>query len=307
MQYRKRASRANLEENQKELELVRHKKGCLESLKILLFFYVAEIQGRLKNCFYFCCSTSMNGKTEKKSFLGVYPSFMGWSVPYLIEAAKFHPLPVLLGGCLLFFMAVEYTLVMVSAASAPYDVGFVWTQRLHNVLMQRPGLNSVLAAMNTVFVLLQTGYILWNWLVEGRTRSTIAALFMFTCRGILGYATQLPLPHEFLGSGVDFPVGNVSFFLFYSGHVAAAVIASMDMKRMRRYNLAVVFDTLNILQSVRLLATRGHYTIDLAAGVGAGWLFDSLAGKYEESKRNIAPKVDLEYDSLINVQSTLIR
>ena len=41
---------------------------------------------------------------------------------------------------------------------------------------------------------MQMAYIFWTLLVEGRPRSTIAALFMFTCRGILGYSTQLPLP-----------------------------------------------------------------------------------------------------------------
>lgn len=92
----------------------------------------------------------------------------------------------------------------------------------------------------------------------------------------------------FLGSGADFPVGNVSFFLFYSGHVAASVIASLDMKRMQRWELAYAFDTLNVLQAIRLLTTRGHYTIDLAVGVGAGMLFDSLAGKYEDSKNTRA-------------------
>ena len=90
---------------------------------------------------------------------------------------------------------------------------------------------------------------------------------------------------EFLGSGVDFPVGNVSFFLFFSGHVGGSVIASIDMRRKHRHGLAFIFDTLNVLQVVRLLATRGHYTIDLAVGVGAGILCDSLAGKYEESRK----------------------
>lgn len=49
--------------------------------------------------------------------------------------------------------------------------------------------------------------------------------------------------------------------------------------------MAWLFDVLNVLQAVRLLGTRGHYTIDLAVGVGAGILFDFLAGKYEESKK----------------------
>jgi len=90
---------------------------------------------------------------------------------------------------------------------------------------------------------------------------------------------------EFLGSGADFPVGNVSFFLFFSGHVAGSLIASLDMRRMQRWELARAFDLLNVLQVIRLLGTRGHYTIDLAVGVGAGVLFDSLAGKYVECKQ----------------------
>lgn len=80
-------------------------------------------------------------------------------------------------------------------------------------------------------------------------------------------------------------MGNVSFFLFFSGHVAGSVIASLDMRRMKRWELAWTFDVFNVLQAVRLLGTRGHYTIDLVVGVGAGILFDSLAGKYEETKR----------------------
>ncbi|GLJ46471.1 hypothetical protein SUGI_0979390 [Cryptomeria japonica] len=275
----------------------------LESLKNLFLLYIAELKEKLGDYYY---SMGVNGKTDKLAVVGVYPSFMGWSIPYMIGAAKAHPLPVLLGCCLLFFMAVEYSLIMVSSGSPPYDVGFVWTQSLHDGLMQRPALNTLLAAMNTIFVGMQTGYILWAWLVEGRVRPTIAALFMFPSRGILGYLTQLPLPQDFLGSGVDFPVGNVSFFLFFSGHVAAAVIASIDMKRMRRHHMASMFDILNVLQSVRLLVTRGHYTIDLAAGLGAGWLFDSLAGRYEESKRNVVQKENFDYEPLINAKAALI-
>lgn len=72
------------------------------------------------------------------------------------------------------------------------------------------------------------------------------------------------------------------------------MIASLDMRRMQRRELAWIFDTLNVLQVIRLLGTRGHYTIDLAVGVGAGILFDSLAGKYEESKIRIAKLADKE-------------
>ncbi|XP_031271676.1 phosphatidylcholine:diacylglycerol cholinephosphotransferase 1-like [Pistacia vera] len=212
-------------------------------------------------------------------------SFMSWSMKDVVHVARYHRIPCVFAVGLLFFMAVEYTLRMIPAYSQPFDLGFLATKSLHNLLTSWPELNTLLAALNTVFVGMQTTYILWCWLIEGRPRATISALFMFTCRGILGYSTQLPLPQGFLGSGVDFPVGNVSFFLFFSGHVAGSVIASLDMRRMQRRELAWIFDMLNVLQVIRLLGTRGHYTIDLAVGVGAGILFDSLAGKYEDAKR----------------------
>ncbi|GAB2228190.1 hypothetical protein Droror1_Dr00010020 [Drosera rotundifolia] len=196
-----------------------------------------------------------------------------------------HPAILILAMSLVFFMGVEYTLLMVPPSSPPFDLGFVATRWLNEVLAKRPALNTFLAGLNTVFVGTQTAYISWTFLVEGRLRPGVAALFMFTCRGILGYSTQLPLPQDFLGSGADFPVGNVSFFLFFSGHVAGAVIASLDMRRLQRTELAWLFDVLNALQALRLLGTRGHYTIDLAVGVGAGLLFDYLAGKYEEGKK----------------------
>ncbi|XAR50543.1 hypothetical protein NMG60_11004896 [Bertholletia excelsa] len=212
-------------------------------------------------------------------------SFMKWRGEDVLGVPRQHPVPCAFAASLLFFMGVEYTLRMIPPSSEPFDLGFVATRPLHRALQSMPVLNTLLAGLNTVFVGMQTVYILWTWVVEGRPRATISALFMFTFRGILGYSTQLPLPEGFLGSGVDFPVGNVSFFLFYSGHVAASVIASLDMRRVKRIQLARAFDVLNLLQAVRLLSTRGHYTIDLAVGVGAGILFDSFAGMYEDSRK----------------------
>ncbi|XP_048539886.1 phosphatidylcholine:diacylglycerol cholinephosphotransferase 1-like [Triticum urartu] len=210
---------------------------------------------------------------------------MDWLSPAGVAGIlRRHPLPALFACGLLLFMGVEYTIPMVPAAAPPLDLGFHATAAMHAGIAARPWLNSLLAALNTVFVAMQAAYILWAVLAEQRPRAAIATLMMFTCRGLLGCSTQLPLPAEFLGSGMDFPMGNVSFFLFYSGHVAGAVIASIDMRRVGRRRLAVLYDTLNLLQFVRLLACRGHYTIDLAVGVGAVKLQHLLKCKYQKLK-----------------------
>lgn len=65
---------------------------------------------------------------------------------------------------------------------------------------------------------MQTVYILWTWMIEGRPRATISALFMFTCRGILGYLTQLPVPEVnklFCLQDFDFFSMDFSLLLLY--------------------------------------------------------------------------------------------
>ncbi|CAH2069870.1 unnamed protein product [Thlaspi arvense] len=210
------------------------------------------------------------------------PSFMTWTARDVVYVTRHHWIPCLFVVGFLFVLCLESTTQMVPASSPPLDLGFVATRSLHRVLASSPDLNTVLTALNSVLGVMQITYIVvWAWLLEGRPRATITALFTFTCRGVLGYFTQLPLSQEYVGSAIDFPVGNISFFFFFSGHVAGTTIASLDMRRMQRLRLAMVFDILNVLQSIRLLGTRGHYTIDLVVGVGAAIFFDSLAGKYE--------------------------
>ncbi|KAL0843789.1 hypothetical protein Bca101_017035 [Brassica carinata] len=214
------------------------------------------------------------------------PSFMKWTACDVVHVTRHHWIPCLFVAGNFWLVCVESTTQMIPASSPPFDLGFVATRSLHRVLASSPTLNTVLAALNSVLVVMQISYIAWTWLIEGRPRATITALMLFTCRGVLGYSTRLPLSQEYLGSELDFPVGNSSFFYFFSGHVACTTIASLDMRRMQRFRLAMVFDILNVLQSIRLLGTRGHYTIDLAVGFGAAIFFDSLAGKYEASSRN---------------------
>ncbi|KAG2379756.1 Phosphatidylcholine:diacylglycerol cholinephosphotransferase [Vigna angularis] len=203
-------------------------------------------------------------------------SFMKWTVADAVHVATHHWMPCLFALGLLFFMGVEYTLFMVPPSSPPFDLGFIATRHLHAILESSPDLNTLLAALNTVLRL--------RFL-----RSESMGFFIGVCRNandlyLVDVADRRsPQSHYFNTVHVHM---SWDFGVLHPAPVASgSVIASLDMRRMQRKELAWTFDVLNVLQAVRLLGTRGHYTIDLAVGVGAGLLFDSLAGKYEYSKR----------------------
>lgn len=90
----------------------------------------------------------------KNSSLFSQASFLKWTLSDVVHVATHHWMPCLFACGLLFFMAVEYTLLMVPSSSPPFDLGFIVTRSLHRVLESSPELNNVLAALNTVCRLL---------------------------------------------------------------------------------------------------------------------------------------------------------
>lgn len=81
-------------------------------------------------------------------------SFIKWTLDDVVYVARYHRIPCFFAAGLFFFMYVEYTLRMVPESSPPFDLGFVVTRSFHRALSSWPELNTVLAALNTVFDLL---------------------------------------------------------------------------------------------------------------------------------------------------------
>eukprot|EP00970_Alexandrium_tamarense_P012788 scaffold3087_cov130-Alexandrium_tamarense.AAC.28 len=95
----------------------------------------------------------------------------------------------------------------------------------------------------------------------------------------------LPPDSEFLMSYYDFPEvflclfqdcsshsndleapSSVPFVTFFSGHIATICIIANHLYVRKHTCLSVCLHTFNWLQVIRLLATRGHYSIDLIIG-----------------------------------------
>lgn len=60
----------------------------------------------------------------------------------------------------------------------------------------------------------------------------------------------------------DLP-SSIPFVTFFSGHIATLVIIANHLYMRKYVFLSVCLHSFNWLQAIRLLATRGHYSIDL--------------------------------------------
>lgn len=159
------------------------------------------------------------------------------------------------------------------------DTGFILTSRLHQVLAENRDLNDLLAGLNSIALLIPGAYIAYVTVFVGDYSLPFRILSTQLLRSFCGWFTYLPPDPAYLTSYHDFPdivqclfqecVGApkvLPFVSFFSGHVATMVVAGNHMWMRKHKAWAILVHTLNVFQIVRLLATRGHYSIDIIIG-----------------------------------------
>ena len=171
------------------------------------------------------------------------------------------------------------------------DTGFVLTVKSHAFLEKNPLINDIAAFANSVLVVAVLTYVLYVTLWIGDFGLAFRLLFSQFFRAYCGWFTYLPPSKEFLQSQYDvpeiltsgamnamlrlqFPVTSVTnssealspFVSFFSGHVANVVIVANHMYHNGNKSLGLWAHFFNALQIYRLLATRGHYSIDIIVG-----------------------------------------
>lgn len=189
------------------------------------------------------------------------------------------------------------------------DTGFSITAPLYRFLRtHRHSWNDALAFCNSLVLLIPGiygAYTVW----KGQYQFIFRILFTQLLRSFCGWATYLPPSNEYLMSYYDFPdvvqcilaqadcsaeypdespantttgVGQVAvlpFVSFFPGHVATLVICGNVMWLSGFRRLAVAIHILNVFQIVRLLATRGHYSIDIIVAWFIAVLGSNPAGR----------------------------
>lgn len=169
------------------------------------------------------------------------------------------------------------------AVSSPYgivDTGFILTHPLYEWLKANPGWVDILAALNSWVLVVPFLYSAHVTFWKGDHSLAFQIISIQLLRAFCGWYTHLPADHQYLNSNYDFPdvvhclfrdcqdtsPKAIPFVSFFSGHCATMIVVGNYMWLNGHRRGSVIIHALNVLQVIRLLATRGHYSIDIIIG-----------------------------------------
>ena len=135
------------------------------------------------------------------------------------------------------------------------DVGWICTTPLFSWLKKHERCCRGAACINTLLLIYCIVYLM------GQPPLWKPTLLTWLLRACLGSMTRLPLTKDYLTSLLEFPPRKMGFFFIFSGHTSLVYLTFIP-----RCSYALGCSLL-LLQSIRLLAIRGHYTIDLFLGI----------------------------------------
>eukprot|EP00986_Skeletonema_menzelii_P002455 scaffold658_cov148-Skeletonema_menzelii.AAC.9 len=170
------------------------------------------------------------------------------------------------------------------------DAGFIITAPIHHYLAKNRHINDALAMINSAIFVLPGSYVAYSTLWKGDFRLAFQIIATGLFRALCGWFTYLPPDPQFLTSYYDFPeiflcfiqdcstesqnvqedglraTVIVPFVTFFSGHIATLLIIANHLYMRRHTRASMLLHCCNWFQAIRLLATRGHYSIDLIIG-----------------------------------------
>ena len=144
-------------------------------------------------------------------------------------------------------------------------------------LVQSPAVGGALAALNTLVVWGGMGLGLYGGIVEDEWAFAVKGLACLVARQAFGLATRLPVPPGYVRVEGDWPPETEACpGLIYnpSGHVLGVATLARELRRRGDGQRARAVEAVNALQVVRLIASRGHYSVDVLTALLLAWYVD---------------------------------
>jgi len=150
-----------------------------------------------------------------------------------------------------------------------FDCGFFLTAGVYEYLRRDLKLAYILTFINTAYCFVLGSYFLIYrvvWL--GDMPCGTAYITAIVGRVVCGMLTILPMSPRAIVIKCEYPLimtgGNG--IMFYSGHTCNCELGRLILNSEGKTRIASLVFVMNSLQTIRLLAMRGHWTIDIIVG-----------------------------------------
>jgi len=192
-------------------------------------------------------------------------SFDIWS--YFLKTFRRRLMTLLVLGSLLFW--AEGQLGSSEDEKEIIDLGFYLTTGFTKFLEEHVTISYAMSGLNSCYNFgLTFWFLLYRPLFQGDIPCGTAFTLGIVARTICGAFTKLPIHSTAQLNENEIPnmfTGN-RFFMFFSGHTCFSELGRKILKYEGKTGFGRMLRFLNFLQAVRLIATRGHYTIDVITG-----------------------------------------
>jgi len=150
------------------------------------------------------------------------------------------------------------------------DVGFEFTQNMHDYLIAHPKTNTGLSLANSIILMSCNTFYVYDSIINGWTPLVEGFTLLYSFRFIVGFLTRYPQSSELIEDKTEIPPLGSNFFFLFSAHTMSIYLvgAHLATNILEMCLLGIII----VLQGIRLLATRGHYSSDIIVALGLSHL-----------------------------------
>ena len=188
-------------------------------------------------------------------------------------------------------MGVECRSELGDSSATIVDVGHDLLAPLNRYLNSDAGdsLHRMFVTVDSLYVFGVFGVMIYLALVRKQPAVLLKGVAGGCIRMVIGALTRLPAPRGYYPAEGDWPPQTVAcpgFIFNPSGHVLSSVILALTLRRTEgaqrsaAVRLANAIDACNVAQSLLLITTRGHYTVDILTALLLGIVVDDKVEGY---------------------------
>ena len=211
------------------------------------------------------------------SFVIATPPFF-WLVSTRIDTVSVYLILMVTAVWLALGMGVECRSELGDSSTAIVDVGHDLLAPLNRYLNSDAGdsFHRMFVTVDSLYVFAVFGVMVYLAIVRKQPAVLLKGIAGGCIRMVIGALTRLPAPRGYHPAEGDWPPQTSAcpgFIFTPSGHVLQSVMLALTLRRTQgaRRSLAVCFantiDVCNVAQSLLLITTRGHYTVDIITAV----------------------------------------